>query len=135
NGKITVEIDHFSTYGVFAKKKEESNEPDEQTPDELEEIDYVIMHENGKEESTANDFFVKPGHLFEKDGETYVQLTITNGDMVKGLSSEHGDVVIVKENNDGSIVVQLKVNDDLSDTLLEMRIVVPGLYDQEHKAI
>src|SRR5690625_2664048 len=141
DGTITIIVDHFSTYGVFAKEKEEDlkEDPEKEDPIELpkdaEEIDYVILHENGKEKSTANSFFVKPGYLFEKDGKTYVQVTITNGEMVKELKSEHGEAVVVKEHDDGSIDVQFRINSDLSDTLLEMRIVVPGMYDTEHKAI
>src|SRR5690625_5399661 len=55
--------------------------------------------------------------------------------MVEKLSSQYGDAVIVKRNKDGSIVVQLRVNDDLSDTLLAMKINVPGLYNADHEAI
>src|SRR5699024_2927569 len=98
-------------------------------------VDYVILHENGKEKSTANSFFQKPGKLFEKDGKQYVQVTISNGDMVKNLSTTHGDATIVNENKDGSIDVQFRVNDDLSDTLLKMDISVPGMYKKTHEAI
>src|SRR5699024_4669529 len=47
----------------------------------------------------------------------------------------YGDAIVIKKNDDGSVVVQLRVNDDLSDMELNMRVVVPGLYDTEHKAI
>src|SRR5690625_1280125 len=136
NGKITVEVTHFSTYGVFAKEVEEDkNDTEGEKPVGAEEIDYTIMHENGKEESTANSFFKKPGLLFEKDGKKYVEVTITNGNMVKGLSTFDTDAVIVKENDDGSVVVQFQVNSDMSDTELKMRVVVPGVYDKEHNAL
>lgn len=138
NGKVTVDVNHFSTYGVFAEKSSEDTEKPTQpikVPSDAEEVDYVILHENGKEESTADQFFVKPGTLFEKDGQKYVQVTVTNSDMIKELSSEHGDAVIVNKNDDGSMVVQLKVNNDLSDTVLSMRIIVPDMYDTEHEAI
>src|SRR5699024_8453181 len=118
DGKITVFVEHFSTYGVFAKEIEsstgsgESDETDKgiEVPENAKEIDYTSKHENGKDESTANSFFEKPGLLFEKDGKQYVQVTISNGDMIKELSSEHGDAVIVKKNDDGSVVVQFRVN-------------------------
>lgn len=142
DGKVTVAVNHFSTYGVFAEEKKESEKPTDPEnedqvvlPESAEEIDYVILHENGKDESTANNFFVKPGHLFEKDGKTYVQVTVNNGDMIKDLSTKFGKAVIVNENKDGSIDVQFQINNDRSDTTLEMRIVVPGMYDTEHSAI
>ena len=145
DGQITVDVDHFSTYGVFAEKVESSDEDESDgtenstdpivVPENPEEIDYTIMHENGNKKSTADSFFVKPGLLLEKDGKKYVQVTITNGDMVKDLSSEYGDASIVKENDDESIDVQFRVNDGLSDTLLDMRIVVPGMYDSTHEAM
>src|SRR5690625_5881536 len=49
DGTITIIVDHFSTYGVFAKEKEEDlkEEPEKEDPIELpkdaEEIDYVIL--------------------------------------------------------------------------------------------
>src|SRR5699024_9640266 len=106
-----------------------------EAPDNAEEIDYVVLHENGKDISTADQFFIKPGLLFEKDGKQFVEVTINSSNMIKDLSSFDTDAIIVKENDDGSIVVQFQVNDDLSDTLLKMRIVVPGLYDTEHTAL
>lgn len=122
------------------EEKQESEEVDLITPDKAYEIDYVIMHEDGTKESVANQYFTNLGLLLEKDGKTYVQLTITDGDMVRELSNKYGDALLIKKNDDGSIVVQFRVNDDLSDMLLEMRIVVPAMpgfpgYDMEHKAL
>lgn len=144
--EISVSVTHFSSYGVFAKEVESSEDPDEtddtktptkpiEVPEDAKKVDYTILHENGKDKSTANSFFVKPGLLFEHDGKQYVEVTITNGDMVRGLSTFDTDAVIVKENTDSSIVVQFQVNSDLSDTILDMRIVVPGMYDTEHSAL
>lgn len=118
----------------------ESKEEDLLKPDKVIEIDYVIKHEDGEKESVANDFFKKPALLLEKDGKKYIQLTITNGDMIKELRNKYGDALFVRENDDGSIVLQLRVNDDLSDMLLEMHIIVPPMpgfpgYDEDHKAI
>src|SRR5699024_10843710 len=70
-------------------------------PDKAFEINYTIMHKNGKEESAANGFFEKPGVLLEKNGDLYAQLTITNSNYVKQLSTQYknkySDVLIVKE--------------------------------------
>lgn len=117
------------------KKVNVDDNADELTPDKAYKINYTIKHENGIKNSVANDFFKKPGKLLEKDGVLYAQFTITNGDMVKQLSTEFGDVLIVKKQKDGSIVVQFKVNKDLSNMNLSMFIDVPGLYTESHKAI
>jgi len=62
--------------------------------------------------------------------------------MVKDLKNKYGEALLVNEKNDGSIVVQLRVNNDLSDMLLDMHIIVPegaiaGFpgYNQDHKAL
>src|SRR5690625_6050320 len=94
-------------------------------PDKAYEINYVIMNKNGVDTSVADQFFVKPGTLLVKDGKTYLQVTINNSEMVEKLSSQYGDAVIVKRNKDGSIVVHIRVNDNLSDTLIAMKINVP----------
>ena len=92
-------------------------------PDKAFTIEYEIQKEDGAE-SVSNELFVKPALLLEKDNNKYVQLTINNGQMVKDLSNKYGDVLLVEENTDGSIIVQFKVDNDLSDMLLSMRIVV-----------
>src|SRR5690625_5537438 len=61
------------------------------TPDKAYEIDYTIKHENGVQDSVANDFFTNKGILLEKDDKTYVQMTITEGDMVKDLKNKYGE--------------------------------------------
>ncbi len=131
DGKVTVEVDHFSTYGVFADVSETSL----LKPDNAYEIDYTILHSDGSKVSSADEFFEKPAYLFEKDGKKYFQLTITNGDMVRSLSNKYGKALIVGEESDGTITVQLRADDDLSDMTLSMFISVPGLYDMQHDAI
>src|SRR5699024_3357119 len=70
------------------------------------------------------------------------QITIKNGDMITKLSNKYGKALLVKENADGSIVVQLRVNGNLSNMLLDMHVVVPAGaipgfpgYDEAHKAM
>src|SRR5699024_11051293 len=118
------------------------NEHSELTPDKAYEIDYIVNHENGTSVSISNDFFVKPAILLEKDGVKYVQITITNGDLIKDVSNKYGDALLVDRKEDGSIVVQLRMNDDLADMLIDMHIIVPSGflqgfpgYDEQHKAI
>src|SRR5699024_2861990 len=72
-------------------KTEEDNKPEEDSKpvnteedidsDKTYEIDYTIKHEDGVNESVANNFFTNKGILLEKDDKTYVQMTITSGDM------------------------------------------------------
>lgn len=103
-------------------------------PDKVYEINYMIKHENGVNTSVADEFFEKPGYLLEKDGKTYLQVTINNGDMIKELSNKYGDALLLKKQDNGSIVVQLRVDNDLSDMLLNMRIDA-GIYNETHNAL
>src|SRR5699024_7031306 len=112
------------------------------TPDKAYEINYTILQENGKDVSVADDFFVKPGKLLVKDGKTYFQMTVGSADMVKSLSNKYGDYIIVSNNKDGSMTMQIRVPNDLSDIALDMHIVVPAGavpgfpgYDSKHGAI
>lgn len=121
---------------------EEETELTTLTPDKVYEVAYEILQEDGSGPSVADGFFVKPGHILEKDGVKYIQIKVTDGEYVKALSNEFGDAIIVKENEDGSVILQLKLKDDLSDMILDMHIVVgagamPGFpgYDAKHKAI
>ena len=98
-------------------------------------INFSIKHANGKDPSIADEYFKKPAMIIEKDGNMYAQLIITNGNMVKNLKTEYGEVNILKVNKDGSIVVQFKVKKDLSNMKLKMLISVPGIYTAEHDAI
>lgn len=102
------------------------------TPDKAYEIDYIIKHETEDQASAADNFFQKPGVLLEKDGVYYLQVTVTSSNMVDALETEFGPALIVEDNGD-SMVVQFRVNDDLSQaTVLDMHITVPGMYSMDH---
>lgn len=123
-------------------KKESAKTSNQLIPDKAYQIDYTIMHEDGNKPSVSDEFFEKPALLLEKDGKKYLQMKINNGDMIKKLSNKYGNVVLVEENEDGSIVVQLQVNNDLSNMDLDLHVVVPAGaipgfpgYDEAHKAI
>lgn len=123
-------------------KKESAKTSNQLIPDKAYQIDYTIMHEDGNKPSVSDEFFEKPALLLEKDGKKYLQMKISNGDMIKKLSNKYGNVVLVEENEDGSIVVQLQVNNDLSNMDLDLHVVVPAGaipgfpgYDEAHKAI
>src|SRR5699024_1338067 len=108
--------------------------------DQAFQYDYVVKHATEDKISAADKFFKKPATVLYKDGEAYIQLTITNWDWIKSLKPESGDIIVVQKNADGSAVVQFKVNGDLSDAIvLNMHVVVPkdvaGMdYDMNHTA-
>src|SRR5690625_7883279 len=69
-------------------------------------------------------------------------MTITSGDMIKDLQNKYGKANILKSNKDGSIVVELRVDDNLADMPLDMHVnvpegAIPGLpgFDEDHKAM
>lgn len=110
-------------------------------PDKVYEIDYIVKHATEDKVSSADSFFKKPAYLLYKDGEKYLQLTVTNSDMIKSLRADNYDVFIVKENSDGSMVIQFKIDGDISQVInLNMFVSVPdmpgapGGYDMEHDA-
>lgn len=125
-----------------ANDKEENGKPktpkkkDQLTPDKAYKIGFVIKHETEDRPSSADSFFKGPAILLEKDGERYIQITVTGSEYINSLKTKHGDVVVVKDNGDGSIVVQFKVDGKISDVIeLDMMITVPGVYEnQKHKA-
>ena len=120
----------------------ENTGKNELKPDKAYKINYTIKQEDGIKDSVANDFFTNTGILLVKDGKTYLQMAIENGDMVKDLKGKYGEAIVVKKEKDGSTIVQLKVDNNLANMLLEMHVVVPegaipGFpgYDEDHKAL
>ncbi|SHG51646.1 NEAT domain-containing protein [Ornithinibacillus halophilus] len=115
--------------------KEEETKVDPFAPDKVYEINYSVKHATEDETSAADQFFVKPAKLLVKDGVNYIQLTVTNSDMIDSLTTENGDVVVVQKNADGSMVVQFKVDGNLADAItMDMHITVPNMYSMEHSA-
>lgn len=155
NGVATLKVDHFSTYGVFATEKTEAEEepeaevtePEKGTeapstnlvPDKAYEIEYMILKENGKGQSIADEYFKKPGILIEKDGKLYLQMTATSASMIKSFGNKYGEALVVQEDKKkDEKVLQLQVNKDLSDMELNMHIIVnlgDFKYDTNHNAI
>src|SRR5699024_3581100 len=80
------------------------------TPDKAYEINYTIKHENGLQNSVANDFFKNKGILLEKDDKTYVQMTITTDDMVIDLNNIYGEALHVYIIIEGYIIVKIRDN-------------------------
>src|SRR5699024_4168618 len=112
------------------------------TPDKAYTINYTILNEENGKASVADGFFQKPGILLEYEGKTYLQMTVESAEMVKALSNKYGDYILVSKNADGTMTIQLRVPDDLSNIKLDMHIVVqsgaiPGFpgYNEKHGAI
>src|SRR5699024_8899475 len=115
---------------------------DQLKPDKVYEINTTNKQEDGKSDSVANGFFQDKGFLLEKNGKTYIQMTVDSGDMVKSFKGKYGEAIVVKDNKGGSKTLQLRVENDLSNMSLDMHIIVPdgaipGFpgYDSKHGAI
>ncbi|AOV06946.1 NEAT domain-containing protein [Sporosarcina ureilytica] len=117
-------------------KETETPAKDPLAPDKAYEIDFVFKHETEDKASAADNFFVKPAILLEKDGERYIQITVTGSEYIESLKNKFGEFVVVKTNADGSVVYQFKLDGSISDAMLiDMVITVPGFYEsQTHKA-
>src|SRR5690625_5656984 len=115
----------FTIFTLPANGLAASAEDNGITPDKAYEVDYTIKHEDGINESVADGFFEKPGILLEEDGKTYIQMTVTRGEMVKRFKGKYSEAIVVKNNEGGSKVLQLRV-DDLSNMPLDMHIIVGG---------
>ncbi|MCF3943391.1 NEAT domain-containing protein [Oceanobacillus alkalisoli] len=105
-------------------------------PDKAYEINYEIKHETEDRPSAADSFFVKPAILLEKDGVYYLQITVNGSEYINSIKNEFGEFVFVRENMDGSVVYQLKIDGKLTDEImLDMLLTVPGVYEnQAHSA-
>ncbi|NLI68313.1 MAG: sortase B protein-sorting domain-containing protein, partial [Bacilli bacterium] len=96
-------------------------------------FNYVIYKADANEPSAADQFFVKPGYLLEKNGKQYIQLYINGWNFMNWLklkeTNKHVDVVKVEGNR---ALIQFEYNGDLSKEIwLVMNLTVPGVYDKE----
>jgi len=99
-------------------------------------IDYSILHADKDEPSVANEYFVKPGTLIEKDGKTYFQAEVTSWSMIQDLKYNDKNVKVLSEDKEkDTALIELKVEGDLSKEIpLSFAVVVPGVYDTTHTA-
>ncbi|MDY0410500.1 NEAT domain-containing protein [Paracerasibacillus soli] len=126
DGKITIHPTHFSTYGVFAKENVKGDSKEEKSTD----IDYIVKHETKDEPSIANDFFIKPGKLVEKNGEKYIQVKVNGWNMFNSLTADKSNVNVIDENND-SAVIEIKIVGKLSDPIM---LTMDMAYGGKHHA-
>src|SRR5699024_11927305 len=75
-----------------------------------------------------------------ENGTNYIQLTVTNADIVESLSGPNGPVDVISEGDD-TRTVKFSVDGDLTQPVnMEMHIIVPdipempGGYDMTHTA-
>lgn len=150
DGKIAINPEHFSIYGVFAVETDEESSDEtevpevpevtgELVPDSAKQIDYTIIQGDNDKVSAADAFLEKPAILLEKDGNRYLQISTkpNSGKFIKSLRVKLGDkyqeMVIVEKTNDGRTIFQMKVNGGLSDViLLDMVIDVAGVYENQY---
>jgi|GEM_PF-2063355 len=96
-------------------------------------INYEIQEAGGGGASIADGYFTKPAKL-TVDGNTHtIELTVTSAEMIKSLSVQGTPVNVVSDSGD-SRTVKFNVSDASKPVNLDMHVIVPDLYDQDHKA-
>lgn len=104
--------------------------------DKVYKIDYIIKHATANEASAADNFFVKPGVLLEKDGKHYLQVKVNNWSMIDWLTVNGKSITVISEDRQAdTATIQFEVPKDLSEIVsLSMKVTVPGLYETVHEA-
>jgi len=104
------------------------------------EVNYEMKEAGNENTSIADGYFSKPATLTVENGTKYIQLTVTNADMVESLSGPNGPVDVISEGDD-TRTVKFSVDGDLTQPVnMEMHIIVPdipempGGYDMTHTA-
>lgn len=106
-----------------------------QVADGTYQVNYEVKQADNDNASIADGYFQKPASVTVKNGVYTVTFDVTGSDMVKSLSSRQGSVKVVGENEANKTrTYQLQVNDLSRPITMDMHIVVPDLYDQEHSA-
>lgn len=95
-------------------------------------INYEVKEDGSNNTSIADGYFKKPAKLTVQNGVQTVQITLTSSDMIKSLSVGGSPVDVVSDSGDTRVVKFTAKN--LSKVNMNMHIVVPDLYDREHKA-
>ena len=99
-------------------------------------VHYEMKEESSDNTSIADGYFTSPAKLTVENGVQHIQLTLTGSDMIQSLSGPSGAVKVLSEDTANKTrVVQFRVDGDLAAPLnMNMHIIVPDLYDQEHTA-
>lgn len=96
-------------------------------------INYEIQEAGGGGVSIADGYFTKPAKL-TVDGNTHtIELTVTSAEMIKSLSVQGTPVDVVSDNGD-TRTVKFNVSDASQPVNMDMHVIVPDLYDQDHSA-
>lgn len=100
------------------------------------ELNYEMKEASSENTSIADGYFAKPAKLTVENGVQQIQLTVTGSSMIKSLSTPAGPVTVVSEDTANETrTVKFTISGDLSQPLnMNMHIIVPDLYDQEHTA-
>ena len=95
-------------------------------------INYEVKEDGSNNTSIADGYFKKPAKLTVQNGVQTVQITLKESDMIKSLSVGGSPVDVVSD-SDNKRVVKFTAK-DLSKVNMDMHIVVPDLYEREHRA-
>src|SRR5699024_12761708 len=91
------------------------------------EINYEMKEAGNENTSIADGYFSKPATLTVENGTKYIQLTVTNADMVESLSGPNGPVDVISEGDD-TRTVKFSVDGDVTQPVnMEMHIIVPDI--------
>lgn len=96
-------------------------------------INYEIQEAGGGSTSIADGYFSKPAKLTVDGSSQSIQLTLTSADMIKSLSVQGTPVSVVSDSGD-TRVVKFNVKDASKPVNMDMHVIVPDLYDQDHGA-
>lgn len=96
-------------------------------------ISYEVQKAGGGGASIADGYFSKPAKLTVNGDSQSIQLTLTSADMIKSLSVNGSPVQVVSDSGD-TRVVKFSVSDASQPVNMAMHVIVPDLYDQDHKA-
>lgn len=107
-----------------------------QVADGTYDISYEMKEANSENTSIADGYFSKPAKLTVENGVQHIQLTVTSSNYIKALSAPSGPVTILNEDEANQTrTVKFRVDGDLSNPVnMEMKVVVPDLYDTTHTA-
>lgn len=99
------------------------------------EVNYEMKEAGSENTSIADGYFSKPATLTVENGVQTITLTVTGADMIQSLAAESGSVTVLSEDEaNDTRTVQFQVSDLTQPESMNMHIIVPDLYDQEHTA-
>ena len=126
-GTITVEVDHFSKYGVLSKVEEQEKNKDEF------DLGYTFYKKGTKKISTMDGFKKGPATIKKDDqGNYHVSMAFTGGEMIEYLKVNGKKAKVTKEDN-GIKVFEFQLKSLTNKHDVETFVNVPGMYSEKHE--